>query len=329
MPRFGSYRRRAGRWAWRSWRGRSTYRAQTSGRRYFNISIPCETLAQATVAANSNYSNVIRTCPYYHPVGTNATQANLNIYSCALTSSSAYRAYSHLYDSVKINSVSLSISLATTIGEGGIPGIRVYTAWDRSLHWREDAISYADLIEGPEAQVVTFINNSRARLYRYNRASDLQERTQFHDCTVAFGTNQSYVDREWGSSGQMTIGYVPSMSLVLMTSDTTAADRVVPIQIQARYNVTFRNPKFGLSASSADSSGFKRDVLPEVVEEGKSTEVKDGEIVLKKKVKVEEPVYEEEVLPDDDLGMNEESSQPEMSKEEILELLRKYQEKET
>ena len=244
------YNRYARRWPYRSWRRSSVTRSQQNGRRYFTISFPCETLAQATIAANSVYSNVIRTDPYWTPVGTNATQANINVNAAAVVQSTAYRAYTRLYDSVKINSVSLSISLATTIGEGGIPGIRVYTSWDRNLQWGEGAVTYEHLIEGPEAQAVTFINNSRAKLYRYNRASDLQERTTFHDCTVRYQANNAWFDVEYGTAQNMSIGYVPSLSLVLMSSDQTAADRVVPIQIQARYNVTFRNPKFGLSAES-------------------------------------------------------------------------------
>ena len=92
MP-FGTYRRRAGRWAWRSWRGRSTYARQASGRRYFNISFPVESLVTASISANESFSNVIRTVPLYHPIGTNATDANLAIYAASLTSSLAYRSY--------------------------------------------------------------------------------------------------------------------------------------------------------------------------------------------------------------------------------------------
>lgn len=287
-------------------------RSQQTGRRYFNISFPCETLAQATISAGSYYSNVIRTNPFWSPVGTNATTANFNGNAAALVASTAYRAYTRLYDSVKINSVSLTISLATTIGEGGIPGIRVYTAWDRGLQWGEDPISYTDLMEGPEAQVITFINNSRARLYRTNRASDLQERTTFHDCTVKYQANNAYYDVEFGTAQNMTVGYVPSLSLVLMASDQTAADRVVPIQIQARYNVTFRNPKYGLSADSSAKFGEqKAEILDGIVEEEKEAPV----------AKKEKVVYEEEVLPDDDdtlIDDDEEEQEPVTQKKTIL-----------
>ena len=309
MP-FGTYSRRGGRWAWRSWRGRSTYKSQVSGRRYFNISFPVESLVTATVPAGEAFSNVIRTCPYYHPIGTNATEANMAANACALTSSLAYRSYTRLYDSVKINSVSLTFSVATTVGQGGIPGLRVYSSWDRNLQWGEGQITYDQLITGPESQVVTFINNSRCKFYRSNRAADLQERTSFHDCTVKIVTNQGMYDQEWGQAQNTTVGYHPSISIVLQASNTTESSRTIPIQIQARYNVTFRNPKFGLSvADSAKFGETKSDIFEALSAEPADDEIKEEEKPVLKKKKV---VYEEEVLPDDDdtlIDDDEEESQ--------------------
>lgn len=299
----------------RSWYRRGSYAKQKSGNRYFTVSFPVETILNLYIPANQYLSNVVRTNPYLCYVGTSMTDGNVAYAACSLLESAAYRTYTNLYDSVKINSVSIKYSIAATVGEGGIPALRCYTSWDRGLCKSDSLITEEQLLNGPESQVVTFINNSRAKFSRYNAARDLQERTTFHDCTYKYTANQHRTDVEWFGDGTHapSVGYVPSCALVLQASNTTETQRNIPIQIQATYSVTFRNPKYGLSVSGSPSKFGEeaREVLSEAREiaEEKSSEGSP----LKKKEKI---VYEEEVLPDDPSEMDEESQ--EMSKEELL-----------
>lgn len=285
-----SYRRRS-RWPYRSWRRSSVTRQQQSGRRYFNISFPVENIVSLTVSANQAFSNVLRTSPYVSPVGTSDTDANRALNCAGVVGSIAYRKYCQLYDQVKINSVSFSVSIADTIGAGGIPGVRVYTSWDRDMQMGESLMTADELINGPESQVVTFINNSRAKFYRYNRASDLQERTTFIDSSNQFNANLNWVNLQWGQgNGNRGVGYVPSMSMVVQTSNTTTSNRTITVQVQARYNVTFRNPKYGLSVDSS-SKGVGDDEVEKKVE----SEMEEEKPVLKKKkVVVVEPENDED-----------------------------------
>lgn len=288
MPRY--YNR-----TWRrGWYRRSTYGRQKSGNRYFNISFPIETVVALTVPANASFTNVLRTVPYMCRVGTAATDGNVAAYAASLMESKAYRTYAGLYDSVKINSVSLSFSIATTIGEGGIPGIRCYTSWDRDLMANDGVVSEDDLLNGPESQVVTFINNSRAKFNRYNRAQDLQERTTYHDCTTVYQANDYRGDEYWVSPALNTgrsVGYCPSLSLVIQCSNTVATTRTIPIQLQGVYNVTFRNPKYGLSAVAPNRMFGGDDEKKETEKE----EMEEVPVLKKKKV-----VIEEEKEDDDD-----------------------------
>lgn len=240
-------------------------RTQQSGRRYFNISFPIENIVSLTVAANQSFSNVLRTSPYYSPVGTADNDVGRALNCCGLPGSIAFRRYCQLYDQVKVNSVSFIVSIAAAVGAGGVtPGLRVYTSWDRNYVYNEDLITADDLINGPESQAITFINNSRCKFSRYNYASDLQERTTFIDSTCQFSANSFWANKQWvRGSGSNMVGYCPSMSLVLQTSDSVVSNRTITLQIQARYNVTFRNPKFGLSVEgngrSVDADGVSVD----------------------------------------------------------------------
>lgn len=301
------YYRRRSRWPYRSWRRSSVTRSQQSGRRYFNISFPIENIVALTVTANQSFSNVLRTTSWVSPVGTSDTDANRALHCCGLPGSIAYRKYCQLYDQVKINSVSFSVAIADTIGSGGIPGVRVYTSWDRDFQNGEALMTSEELLNGPESQVVTFINNSRAKFYRSNRASDLQERTTFIDSTNKYTANVSWYNDQWGEGAARGCGYSPSMSLVIQTSNTTTSNRTITLQIQARYNVTFRNPKFGLAVDGGAAKSVSDFDVPseEVVEEKKSDEMEESPVLKKKKV-----VYEEEVIPDDE---NEEDDDDELN----------------
>ena len=302
----------------RGWYRPTVARRQQTGNRYFTITFPVESIVTGTIAADQQFSNVIRTSPYYERLGT-VPDATLALYSCSLMSSTAYRTYCRLYDSCKINSVGLRFSLATTVGAGGIPGLRCYTCWDRNFMIEDsgDVLTAAQLIDGPESQVVTFINNSRCKFSRYNRAMDLQERTTFHDCSIKYVENTHRTDMLWfgDSTHSGQIGYVPSLSLVLQASNTEATTRSIPIQIQASYSVTFRNPRYGLSASSLSKFGDDREEIVEEVK--KMDDEKEGVEELKKKIaKLEKELdgfRETEVLKDDEenvMDEDEESQEP-------------------
>lgn len=307
MPRFYN----------RSWRRgfyrRSVYSKQKSGNRYFNISFPVETVVSLTVAPNQNFTNVLRTVPWRCRIGTAQTDANVAAYAASLMESKAYRIYAGLYDSMKINSVSLKFSIATTIGEGGIPGIRCYTSWDRDLMANENVINEDDLLNGPESQVVTFINNSKAKFTRYNRAMDLQERTTFHDCSVVYAENDYRVDTFWMSNSAATgrsVGYSPSLSLVMQCSNTTATTRTIPIQIQGVYNVTFRNPKYGLSAAAPNRSFGEVDSIAEGKKVEEDEEMEEEPVLKKKKVQIVEENDDEEESDELLNPLEDESQEP-------------------
>lgn len=250
--RYGAYRRRYG--YGRSWR-RNWYRygsragaMQRNGRRSFTLSVPVEQIYTMSIAANSAFSNLLRTVPYMHPIGAAATTANRNSSAQSLLENAAYNMYTKLYDQVKIVSVSHRVYICNPVGvSGGLPSMKVYTAWDRDWTYGDQPLTMNDLLNGPESQSQMFVTNSRAEFTRAIRATDLQERTQFHDCSIENNSAGTYQGDIEVMEYHNPIGFNPSMSMAFEASDKTAADRSFQVSISSRYVVVFRNPKFGLS----------------------------------------------------------------------------------
>lgn len=289
-------------------------RSQQSGRRYFRISFPVEEIATLTVAASTatvpNYSSdLLRTCPLA-TVTTETATIKKGMFVSSLMNNTAFRLYCTLYDSMKINGVRHDISIAKTIGSGGdIPGVRIYTMWDRQLTSEDGMPTANQMLNGPESQVVTFINNSRCKFSRSNYSADMQERSTYFDSSIAVGANVTGND-QWWNRHQMC--YCPSLHICALTSDAVQSIRTIPLQIQSTYYVTFRNPKYGMSAGdSAKFSDIKGVAMDEMKESEMPEEEKNEEeapILKKKKV-----VYEEEVIPDDENEEDDEESQEPMT----------------
>lgn len=311
------YRRnyRRSRWPYRSMRS-GLVRAQTSGTRRMNLSVPIQeafSIAISTPAggAGNFWSDVYCVQPYFAVTG----GVNMvNVAHGTLMGSRLYRVYTTLYDEVKINSCYVKMTVMTNIGSGGVtPALRVLTMWDRNLNAEDIAAAnlpgHDDMETGSGSQTTMIVNNSRAILSRYVKASDIQEWTKFHDCSIVSSGNYRY-DGCWCTRQLATenirngqdCGFVPGMYFCLNSATAPAAGASFnfAIQLDIKYNVTFRNPKFGLSVSNAKGIGLDRDV-----------ETKD-------EMKVES---DEKEMDDDE---KEEDVRMDMTDEEIAALLEKF-----
>lgn len=272
----------------RSWYKKSgVQRAQQSGRRYFKIAFPVEELAVLTIAAGTeqtpNYSSdLIRTSPLAM-VTTETADLKKGHYAASLLNSTAFRVYTTLYDSMKITGVRYNISIAKAIGgSSDVPACRIYTSWDRMFNAEDGMPTVNQLLNGPESQCVTFINNSKCRFSRSNYAADMQEKIMYIDSTVAIGGNVTSVDMWWNRRAPC---YCPSLCIVAQTADSVMSPRVIPIQIQATYYITFRNPKYGLSAgASRGFEGMKLGVIEDIKKDAEEKEEEEAPVLKKKKV---------------------------------------------
>lgn len=280
MPYYRRGYSRRGRYGYRgynrSWRRRGWFRrgglsrASTQGNRRFSVIVPTQSVFNFTVPAGQYWSDLFALCPYANNPGIKLQQASL-------PSSLLYRTYCRLYDQVKIDWVSCKISIMSLVGAGGIaPAVKVVTMWDRDMTVMEGVPqggqihvpTIDNLQSGSESQTSLIVNNSRAVINRFNAASDIQERTTFHDCSISNetgGAGAFYADYLWYNGKR--VGYCPGLYVALnsATAPGEGSQFTFTCSLDVKWHVTFRNPKFGLSSSGSSNSKTVSDLVTESV----------------------------------------------------------------
>lgn len=259
-------------WRRRGWSRRGGLsRSSTQGSRRFSVVVPTQAVFNFTVPAGSYWSDLHAVSPY-------SANPSSKLVHASLVSSLLYRTYTRLYDQAKIDWVSVKISIMTLVGAGGVsPAVKVVTSWDRDIGFNEvtgsnpsDYPTTDSIQSGSESQTSLIVNNSRAVINRFNAASDLQERTVFHDCSLVSvgGSNSYYVDSQYyaqSSQASKSVGYCPGLYMALnaATSPGEGSSFVFTCSLDVKWHVTFRNPKYGLSVGASKSAGdLIEDVVP-------------------------------------------------------------------
>ena len=139
-----------------------------------------------------------------------------------------------------------------------VPAVQVVSAYDRLGNKNEVRnlvrLATGDLFDYSSASIVSAINNSVAKTSRSCWASDIQERTVFHDCDVGAGANSATVDVDFNSNASKVGYFSPLLLLGLRLAAAPQSDIVVQVLIEQTYYFTFRNPKYGGSSTSTVST---------------------------------------------------------------------------
>lgn len=321
MPRYFSRSRYPSYYGRRSWRrtgwyrsygrGRRGYRSNafTSGRRRMTLRVPVEAQVQFVIPQGANWSNLCCIQPF---LSYKSTAANKNAGVATLIQSPLYRNYTALYDQVKVDGVYVNGSIIDGIGIGGIfSSLSFASTWDRNIQFKEvmaggaPGVTAQTIQYGSEAQTFLLTNNSRQLVHRWNRASDIIERTTFHDCSYHVGPADSqyqYIDDAFcplSSAGTPTvnsnIGYVPGLWMAFYSPLVNSeAARNVNVTFKVIWTVTFRNPKYGLAAEAAskaiEESGLKAEDVVVSESDGVGEDELDEETIKKIKALLHEDV---------------------------------------
>ena len=247
--RYSRYRRYGAYSRYRRRRSGPSSTASSRGR--IRVRVPVQQLVTLTVPAESVDSNVCTSGPYY--------QAS-NVLPRAAAGAVAqrlYSAYVGLYDQVKCDGVVSNLSVVTPIGgAGGLNAIQVIMAYDRFGNQNEivnDAITTAQLFNFSSSVSRSAINNSVAKMSRSCWASDIQERTVFHDSTLS-ASNVAVWDRDF-SSNAAKVGYFAPLTMigVRLAAAAPESDTTVQVLLEQVYYFTFRQPKYGGDPSATAS----------------------------------------------------------------------------
>lgn len=290
MPYY--YRRRyRSRWPYRSWRRFGVSSAQKSGTRRFSISIPVEGYRSVGVAANSHVSYSVGFTPFYNSTNGNTGDAEYSHHVGTLVGHNLFTTYCQLYDEVKLNSMSVSISVDQV--PVGTSGVKVISCVDRHVTLNDIRQVYpvGNMTGSAECDSKMFSSLQNARVYRYFAARDVGERTSFFDSTLG---QENYTDGgntytmagplEFIQNTSLFGCFNPIVFLGFSFSAAPNAAGTVYFQYKVTYNLTFRNPKYG-GTGNAKGEGFE-DMKSEVVEEIKSES--EGSVMKKLDDEMEE-----------------------------------------
>ena len=239
-------------------RRRSGTSSAASSRSRIRVRVPVQKVISCPVAKGHYDSSIITCSPWLQ--SDDATLSAKPAGVCSAVSSGLYRAYVGLYDQVKCDGVVSRISMVTAIGAGGLPAVQVVSAYDRMGNKNEvlnDAdIPLASLLNYSSASIVSAINNSVAKTSRSCWASDIQERTIFHDCTLGDSDEGADVDVDFNSNASKVGYFSPLLLLGLRLAAAPSSDIAVQVLIEQTYYFTFRNPKYGGSSTSTHHAFF-------------------------------------------------------------------------
>ena len=278
MPYYPRYRRRTGfaryrrRYGYRRRRyaRRSTTAGSLSSRSRVRVRVQSEQLVTLTIPAKGLDSNVATSVPFADYAAVKAP-GSLN---CSAVSSPLYQAYTKLFDQVKCDGVISKIAVTTPVGSSNsaVPALQIVTAYDRNGNFREATqtalnsqgayaaapATYDEVLEASGSVVRSALNNSVAKLARSCWASDIQERTTFHDCTLEEHIDGFHNDAAYVSSDRNASFFSPLL-YVAFHLPTTAPQSKLDINfiLSQTYYFTFRNPKYGASSGASASAAVR------------------------------------------------------------------------
>lgn len=338
------YYRRKSRWPYRSWRRRySVQRSQQQGTRRFKVTLPVDEMHSVPIApttsAGAGSSYHFSVAPFCKVTSAPAGDALNYVCWANIISHPLYLVYSQLYDEVRIVGLKLCVSVMGYPSGVTSGGVKIVSCCDRRGN-RDDVTALpntAQLLNSADSLATEYTSLERAKQYRSFYARDLIERCSFYDAsftswTVSSGAHSPYTytaNTAWRNNGSS--GFCPMVVYRILFANAPTTAQSCAISIKAQWSLEFRNPKWN-DVSVSKFGDMKAEAIGDLKSsfvEGEDDVDHDEEIDPRtgKKVKFEEPVYEESVVPDDDVGMDDESSQPELTKEQLLEMLRKLDEK--
>lgn len=279
MPYYSRYRRRTGYTRYRrrySGYRRRYYRRRSSAstvtsRSRCRVIVKTQKVVTLTIPANSRNSNTFSSSPYYDvPAADDVAGV------AGAVGSPLYQAYANLYDSVKCDGVISRLSVISPVGgtAGAVStALTIVTAYDRMGTRRE--VESSDTVEEDErptvAQLLSFstvqtrtaINNSVAKTARSCWASDIQERTIFHDSYFRVASDDSYTyDADWYSIDDKCAYFAPTFWCGVQLAAATSTQPVtVNLLIEQVYYMTFRSPKYGVSQTATTAAAARRAVV--------------------------------------------------------------------
>lgn len=260
---FARYRRRYSGYRRRYYRRRTSTGGSLSSRSRLRIRVPAQRVVTLTIPSESTDSDVATANPFFEQLNDRPQCV------CSAVGMPLYQAYTGLFDQVKCDGVVTKVAVVSPIGSGAaLQALQLLIAYDRQGTINETinspaSVTVSSLYNMSSVQIRSAINNSVAKTARSCWASDIQERTVFHDCTIAVTQDKKVIyDQDYNSDRQVAAYFVPLTYIGIRNAAAAATSSTsVQILIEQVYYFTFRNPKFG--AAPATGGGTRALVAAE------------------------------------------------------------------
>lgn len=167
----------------------------------------------------------------------------------SLLGSEVYRRYCSLYEEVKCIGMKVRVAVMNVIGGADVPSLEIITAFDRKV-CRDDMVNpptFEELKSYSSAKVYVATSNSMGKFSRSVYASDLMEKSVWHDCSLT-ASSSAIQDNVWYGTGlgvSPSVGFFSPGMWIAFRSPTTTSQLTVRFQLDISYYVSLRNPKFG------------------------------------------------------------------------------------
>lgn len=218
------YRRR--RYA-RRWRRGSVLRSWQNGTRNFKAIVRQTQTINFTIPVGSQTSDVFVLCPW-----SNTAPPIVGV--CGKVN---YTRWTTLFDEVKCDWMSVTASPAV-VGAAGTVGRAMNFLIDRKFNINEGTLGAVSVLDAGNVITRRFNSNTASSARVSVRASNLEERTKFHDCSLS-----GAVDAEW-NAGQ-DVGFSPGIYLVCsVDAPVTGAAVTLSWVVEMKYQFTFRSIKY-------------------------------------------------------------------------------------
>lgn len=183
-----------------------------------------------------------------------------------MCASDLYKAYSNLYDEVRLIGMKVTVAVTDVVGNATTPSLQIYTAFDRRHGSGEAAVSGHQLKAFATSQCATAVNNNIAKIVRSIYAQDLIEKIQYVDSDHWTTADQMQnANTAWVVAGRNPNFFCPSFHLAFgcPTLDGSALHDI-HYSLGITYYCAFRNPKYGGAAYAERSMDSKSMTLPDV-----------------------------------------------------------------
>ena len=201
------------------------------------------TYRSGDIAAGANDSIVFTLPAFSRTAGSGPSIVD----AISVLNSPLYRAYSSLYEEVLLRGVSYEITVNNPIGATAatLPPFMIFTSVDRRYAYGEVPPSQSQLTNYSSSKPISYVTYNVTKFRKYVGARDLVEKTQYHDCTVAYynqGGNQYWYDPAVNSAAENPNFFNPALFFFVRFPFAPTATMQLQLSIRCTFYLTFRNP---------------------------------------------------------------------------------------